>query len=76
MHFGDLDDPQSKVSELLRTRKWHVLLPEAGGKLTLLDGKPIRFDLGAQCCARKYEVLGAGKTLHRQLLKLLESKLV
>ena len=32
MHFGDLDDPKSKVSELLRTRKSHTLLPEAGTK--------------------------------------------
>jgi Fe-S-cluster-containing dehydrogenase component len=30
MHFGDLDDPKSTVSELLRTRQWHTLLPEAG----------------------------------------------
>jgi hypothetical protein len=30
MYFGDLDDPTSKVSELLRTRLWHALLPEAG----------------------------------------------
>jgi Fe-S-cluster-containing dehydrogenase component len=30
MHFGDLDDPKSTVSSLLRTRKWHTLLPEAG----------------------------------------------
>ncbi len=32
MFFGDLDDPKSEVSELLRTRRWHVLLPEAGTK--------------------------------------------
>ena len=32
MHFGDLDDPKSKVNELLRTRRSHVLLPEAGTK--------------------------------------------
>jgi len=32
MYFGDLDDPQSKVSELLRTRLWHTLLPDAGTK--------------------------------------------
>ena len=30
MHFGDLDDPKSAVSGLLRSRKWHTLLPEAG----------------------------------------------
>jgi Fe-S-cluster-containing dehydrogenase component len=30
MHFGDLDDPKSAVSELLRTRASHTLLPEAG----------------------------------------------
>jgi hypothetical protein len=30
MHFGDLDDAKSEVSELLRTRKWHTLLAAAG----------------------------------------------
>jgi Fe-S-cluster-containing dehydrogenase component len=30
MAFGDLDDPKSAVSVLLRTRKFHTLLPEAG----------------------------------------------
>ena len=30
MYFGDLDDPKSTVGELLRTRPWHTLLPEAG----------------------------------------------
>jgi len=32
MYFGDLDDPKSAVNELLRTRKSHTLLPEAGTK--------------------------------------------
>jgi Fe-S-cluster-containing dehydrogenase component len=30
MYFGDLDDPQSEVSRLLRNRPNHTLLPEAG----------------------------------------------
>jgi len=32
MVFGDLDDPKSTVSGLLRSRKSHTLLPEAGTK--------------------------------------------
>ena len=30
MAFGDLDDPKSVVNELLRARRSHTLLPEAG----------------------------------------------
>jgi molybdopterin-containing oxidoreductase family iron-sulfur binding subunit len=29
-HFGDLDDPQSEVSQLLEQREWMQLLPEMG----------------------------------------------
>jgi len=32
MYFGDLEDPKSTVATLLRTRRWHTLLPEAGTK--------------------------------------------
>ncbi|MCK6543788.1 4Fe-4S dicluster domain-containing protein [bacterium] len=30
MYFGDLDDPNSKVSQLLQKRGYHTNLPEAG----------------------------------------------
>jgi Fe-S-cluster-containing dehydrogenase component len=32
MYFGDFDDPNSKVSKLLTSRKNHSLIPEAGTK--------------------------------------------
>jgi Fe-S-cluster-containing dehydrogenase component len=30
LYFGDLDDPRSPVSEVLKTRKYKTLIPEAG----------------------------------------------
>jgi molybdopterin-containing oxidoreductase family iron-sulfur binding subunit len=30
MHFGDLNDPDSKVSQLLRKKEAYTLLPEKG----------------------------------------------
>ncbi|MFC2131744.1 4Fe-4S dicluster domain-containing protein [Bacteroidota bacterium] len=32
MYFGDLEDPDSEVSNLLNKRKYHALIPEAGTK--------------------------------------------
>jgi Fe-S-cluster-containing dehydrogenase component len=32
MHFGDMDDPNSRVNRLLQSRKYHALLPDAGTK--------------------------------------------
>jgi Fe-S-cluster-containing dehydrogenase component len=35
LHFGDLADPHSEVSGLLRTRKYKTRLPEQGLKPNL-----------------------------------------
>lgn len=32
MYFGDLDNPNSEVSQLLKNRNWKTLAPEAGTK--------------------------------------------
>ncbi len=32
MYFGSLDDPDSEVSQLLKTRKYKVLIPETGNE--------------------------------------------
>jgi myo-inositol-1(or 4)-monophosphatase len=58
----------------LNTKIWDIapvslMLPEAGGELTDLRGQPIRFDLGEQALVRCYQVAGAPRQLHSQLLK-------
>jgi myo-inositol-1(or 4)-monophosphatase len=50
-----------------------VMLPEAGGRLTDIGGKPLRFDLGETSCERVYAILGASKALHPRLLALTRS---
>lgn len=56
----------------LNTRIWDivpfaVMLPEAGGKLTDIEGQPIVFRPAE--VQRSYAVIGASRTLHPQLLK-------
>jgi Fe-S-cluster-containing dehydrogenase component len=30
MYFGDMDNPRSDISMVLKNRKWKTLIPEAG----------------------------------------------
>lgn len=58
------------------TKIWDIaaamlVLEEAGGRMTNLDGTPLDFNLGADVCDRTYAVMGANPTLHSRLLALL-----
>lgn len=59
----------------LKTKIWDIapvalILPEAGGKFTFLDGSRIVFDLGAQGINRNYVILGGSARLHAKLAAL------
>ncbi len=62
----------------LNTRIWDIaapalLLPEAGGELTDLRGRPIRFALDAACCVRSHAVVGGKPSLCRQVRERIAS---
>ncbi len=62
----------------LNTKIWDIaapalLLPEAGGELTELSGRPIRFVLDAACCARSYAVVGGKPSLCRHVRERIAS---
>jgi myo-inositol-1(or 4)-monophosphatase len=59
----------------LKTKIWDIapvalILPEAGGRFTYLDGSPIVFELGAAGIERNYPVLGGSARLHAKLAAL------
>jgi fructose-1,6-bisphosphatase/inositol monophosphatase family enzyme len=59
----------------LKTMIWDIapvalLLPEAGGSFTHLDGSPIVFTLDEDAVNREYAILGASVQLHRKLARL------
>ena len=59
----------------LKTKIWDIapvalILPEAGGKLTYLDGSRIVFELGARGVSRNYVILGGSARLHAKLVTL------
>lgn len=63
----------------LNTKIWDIapvalMLPEAGGCLTDLEGQPIAFRLDTEPVDRVYAVVGASVALHPQLLALTQTK--
>jgi myo-inositol-1(or 4)-monophosphatase len=63
----------------LKTRIWDiapvaVILPEAGGRFTHLDGRQFVFELGERATDRDYAVLGASAGLHAKLAALVGSE--
>jgi len=64
----------------LATKIWDVaalrlMLEEAGGILTDLEGAPIRFRLESEPFDRNYPVVGSSRRLHAQLLAAMGSRL-
>ena len=59
----------------LKTKIWDIapvalILPEAGGKFTHLDGRPIVFELDARGINKDYQILGGSARLHAKLAAL------
>jgi len=60
----------------LNTKVWDIapvclMLPEAGGRVTDLAGRPLVLDLEAGTYGRSYQVAGAPRALHGGLIRLL-----
>ncbi len=47
-----------------------LILSEAGGQLTDLQGRPLQLQLDEQACQRSYAIVGAPPQLHHQLTRL------
>jgi len=61
------------------TKIWDIAVPwlmirEAGGKVTDIQGKEIRFELSAKAFDRNYTILASGVGLHKELIKTIEHK--
>jgi myo-inositol-1(or 4)-monophosphatase len=57
------------------TRLWDIAAPsllvrEAGGSYTSVDGTPLRFDLSPEACEREYAVLAGAPALHAEVVAL------
>ncbi|HYG36815.1 MAG TPA: inositol monophosphatase, partial [Clostridia bacterium] len=63
----------------LKTKIWDIaaasiILPEAGGKLTYVDGRELAFELDEQIIQKEFAVLGASIELHPKLVALARAK--
>ncbi len=63
----------------LATKIWDIvpvslILPEAGGEFTGLDGKSLVFDLTESAAKPAYEILAAARPLHRPLVRALQQR--
>lgn len=61
------------------TKIWDIAVPwlmirEAGGKVTDIQGKEIRFDLSARKFGKNYTILASGAKLHETLMNTIELK--
>jgi myo-inositol-1(or 4)-monophosphatase len=76
LDFGYTLDGRLGACLNFNTKIWDIapvclMLPEAGGRLTDLDGRAIRFRLDTEPFDRSYTVLGARPALHAQLRRAL-----
>jgi myo-inositol-1(or 4)-monophosphatase len=66
-HFGGAINLNTKIWDIVPVS---LILPEAGGVFSGLDGKKIAFDLSQAAGERTYEILAAAKPLHRDLVRV------
>jgi myo-inositol-1(or 4)-monophosphatase len=68
-HFGGAINLNTRIWDIV---PFAVMLPEAGGRLTDVEGRPIVFE--PSDVERRYTVVGASHAIHPQLLKLIGPK--
>jgi myo-inositol-1(or 4)-monophosphatase len=58
------------------TKIWDIsaallLIPEAGGIVTDMQGNPIALDIGRETCMQNYTIAAAGKKMHQTLMNII-----
>ena len=70
--FGGYINHSCKIWDIVAP---YLLIHEAGGKMTELDGKEIEFDLNIESYQRNYAIVASGKQLYAPIMELVrESK--